>query len=680
MGLNTIPKEGQWANISDRINENFSKVDVAVESLKEATVKSCGYFPTVNALQNAYPQSSAGAKAYVGSNYPYAIYLWDVDTSAWVDSGETGGDEDVNLSDYYTKSETNSIVGSIKPIVINGDVTNAPDEEDITSNDGLLKLADRSAINGMGYVILRKDKTFAEQVIKANTIYDIRYDFDLGGQEITIPEGCVLDFQGGSLSDGVVVGNFIIRDCGSVNTPLFKNVLVESNNKSYYLSWFVSEDEDAAPILNTICSKLNKCVFFDKKVQMGSTVKCASGTRIQGLVTMRNYVTIPNTFIGDCVFQCFSDKDTAINSISISDIEVSFEGEISDYCPIFLDLEYLLRGSYFQNICIKKWNNTAIRTGYHNYSDVSEAIEFSQIVVSMMTNTDRVVPVVSLTKLHESIFSNCRFFNTSNFNDETTLPDGYNGSYIVDMLNSNDVTFTNCFFGGQKGPIINVNTSKNHLCSGVRFINNTFENIYRSEQGDLGVIVKAYDTNAAVIDSFYWYGNRYNYPTAKLTMALTNVLYSVVISPKFYVTATGCNGNVVLLSKNTVDNSSTNELLEYSDGKHKYIQLNKDKTFDIFRHSNYTRLTSKSLSGSTEYTASIQLGGDNIYDNRIKLFLNGEVVATFTNAGLLPNVNATGSELPTTAVTKGKMIFDANTNKPLWWDGSKWVDAAGAEV
>jgi hypothetical protein len=97
-------------------------------------------------------------------------------------------------------------VESIKPIVIYGDVTNAPDEEDITSESNLLKLKDRPASNGMGYVILRKNKTFAEQVTKENTIYEIRYDFDLGGQEINIPKNCVLQFEGGSLSNGSIVG------------------------------------------------------------------------------------------------------------------------------------------------------------------------------------------------------------------------------------------------------------------------------------------------------------------------------------------------------------------------------------------------------------------------------------------------------------------------------------------
>ena len=96
-------------------------------------------------------------------------------------------------------------INKYKPIIINGDVTNAADEEDITSENNLLKLKDRSALNGMGYVILRKNKSFAEQVTKENTIYEIRYNFDLNGATITIPQGCVLKFEGGKLSNGIVI-------------------------------------------------------------------------------------------------------------------------------------------------------------------------------------------------------------------------------------------------------------------------------------------------------------------------------------------------------------------------------------------------------------------------------------------------------------------------------------------
>lgn len=131
-----------------------------------------------------------------------------------VDEYDTKVDEqDAKLSELgseiseFKKSITDQ-VNNYRPIEITGDVTNAADEEDLTSDEhNLLKLKNRNNLDGMGYIILRKNKTFAEQLTQTNTIYEVRYNFDLNGEEVTIPEGCVLDFQGGSLNNGVVVGN-----------------------------------------------------------------------------------------------------------------------------------------------------------------------------------------------------------------------------------------------------------------------------------------------------------------------------------------------------------------------------------------------------------------------------------------------------------------------------------------
>lgn len=93
-------------------------------------------------------------------------------------------------------------VDEYKPIVINGNVTNAPDEEDITSEGGLLKFKNRPAFNdgyGRGYIILRAGTPIEAQITKANTIYEIRHDFNLSGKTLTMPEGCILRYNGGSI-------------------------------------------------------------------------------------------------------------------------------------------------------------------------------------------------------------------------------------------------------------------------------------------------------------------------------------------------------------------------------------------------------------------------------------------------------------------------------------------------
>lgn len=111
-----------------------------------------------------------------------------------------------------------------KPIVVNGDVTNAPDEEDITSDENdLLKLKDRNSLYGKGYVILRRDKTFAEQVVHPNTIYEVRYDFDLDGASVTIPRNCMFKYMGGQIKNGTLITDDTVLDV--LPSVIFSNIV-----------------------------------------------------------------------------------------------------------------------------------------------------------------------------------------------------------------------------------------------------------------------------------------------------------------------------------------------------------------------------------------------------------------------------------------------------------------------
>lgn len=90
--------------------------------------------------------------------------------------------------------------------------------------------------DGMGYLVLKKNKTFAEQVTEANTIYEIRYDFNLGGAPVPIPAGCVLKFVGGSLSTGTITGSTTIIS----GTPSFADVAFAGTFDLRYIDakWF----------------------------------------------------------------------------------------------------------------------------------------------------------------------------------------------------------------------------------------------------------------------------------------------------------------------------------------------------------------------------------------------------------------------------------------------------------
>lgn len=55
--------------------------------------------------------------------------------------------------------------------------------------------------------ILNHSISFSEQVLEENIKYVIKWNFDLDGGTVSIPAGCILDFDGGSLANGTVEWN-----------------------------------------------------------------------------------------------------------------------------------------------------------------------------------------------------------------------------------------------------------------------------------------------------------------------------------------------------------------------------------------------------------------------------------------------------------------------------------------
>lgn len=107
MELEQVKLQTTWNDAAERINRNSTKVASELTKLQNATYKNKGYFASAESLVASYPTASAGSIAYVGSSYPYAIYVWN---GSWTNSGATGGEEEVSLGDYYTKEETNRVV------------------------------------------------------------------------------------------------------------------------------------------------------------------------------------------------------------------------------------------------------------------------------------------------------------------------------------------------------------------------------------------------------------------------------------------------------------------------------------------------------------------------------------------------------------------------------------------
>lgn len=95
------------------------------------------------------------------------------------------------------------------------EIINLPDDEDLTQDCCIIKLKDRPYVanENKGYIILRRNWENGVNVLNpniftsSNTIYEVRYDFNLQKKEITLPENCTLLFKGGSFNDGTFICN-----------------------------------------------------------------------------------------------------------------------------------------------------------------------------------------------------------------------------------------------------------------------------------------------------------------------------------------------------------------------------------------------------------------------------------------------------------------------------------------
>lgn len=189
------------------------------------------------------------------------IFLWNGDWS--FETIPVGKDYDNDIQSLTNGlQELSENIQELSDNVIHLDGIN---EEDLSIPEGgKLQFANRvynaQQPNGMGYKILRAGKTFAEQVTLANTIYEIRYNFDLGGASVTIPAGCVLKFVGGKLSNGTLVGNN--SKIISINSEILPNIIMTGtwNVNCAYPNWFGAKGDNTTDDTNAVRLALYNCV------------------------------------------------------------------------------------------------------------------------------------------------------------------------------------------------------------------------------------------------------------------------------------------------------------------------------------------------------------------------------------------------------------------------------------
>ena len=218
-------------DVEERLAENEEKLsELETEVIYDVTANNNGMtFASLSALLSSENLSTLipvsvrcggmNIRFIQTSDNKYVQYrltasIWSTDIHDWT------SEESYLINKIMQK--VNEAIDEHTPIEIHGDVTNAPDEEDLTSvnvgDTDVLKFKDKTynplIYSGMGRIILRKNivsgvNTLTQTMInKSNTIYVIQYDFTLG-EDITIPANCVLEFDGGSISSNYTLSGTV---------------------------------------------------------------------------------------------------------------------------------------------------------------------------------------------------------------------------------------------------------------------------------------------------------------------------------------------------------------------------------------------------------------------------------------------------------------------------------------
>lgn len=224
--------------------------------------------PTVSIVVSYAPTSSGDITITVNDKVTTINLDSTTDTTPAIVATKIAAALKSSLDDYDVSVSSNIITltrhndSSVQPSSINVNNTSAV----ITVTDGVNKN-------------VRKNVLTDNMIGKPNTIYEIRYNFDLNSETIEIPVGCKLKFNGGCMSNGILKGNDT-ELYNSSNSKIFNTISILGTwtNKEVSTNWFNINNDSHTNILDSLQNLSTTIYIVDNLNTVGGVSRFSENT------------------------------------------------------------------------------------------------------------------------------------------------------------------------------------------------------------------------------------------------------------------------------------------------------------------------------------------------------------------------------------------------------------------
>jgi len=365
----------------------------------------------------------------------------------------------------------------------------APNSTACDSNQLNQQFKQYNPIGGTNHVILDKGKSLKKQIILKNTIYDIYDDFDLMGTTIQVPEGSTLNFKGGTISNGKLVGanTRIVAPFGRIfqaNVSFGGKFLSDFIRMAWWGTMNANDNtQEVQSALDAIYFFVNRNFVFDMPVRITDISyadKYCPGTSFSG---------VSNSHQNNCAITVFGNDS---HGLDISGTEIlqfsnilflgdeksapnsllyASRSDINKQCNKHCFNNVVFRGevtnAFAYNYGGEEWTFTNCEFHYSGEKRLT-AMYYATSINSSSSESKFVKTEKKVTSLTRSVFNQCQFYNTST-NPSVYFEGGINKTGYI--LNIASVYFNQCYFKSAKGTSVLFK----EIQGNISFINNVDE-------------------------------------------------------------------------------------------------------------------------------------------------------------------------------------------------------------